>query len=107
MRPPRTANSRNVQKRLKKYYRVNSDIIYPPVDVDSVLQSRSSVCAGYANLFNALSKAAGIESVLISGWAKGYGYEIGDSFIGEDISKYFTNAGKMKYPTQRVNVELA
>ena len=24
---------------------------------------------------------------------------------GEDISKYFTNAGKMKYPTQRVNVD--
>ena len=24
---------------------------------------------------------------------------------GEDISKYFTNTGKMKYPTQRVNVD--
>ena len=24
---------------------------------------------------------------------------------GEDISKYFTNKGKMKYPTQRVNVD--
>lgn len=28
------ANSRNVQKRLKKYYRATSDVIYPPVDVD-------------------------------------------------------------------------
>jgi hypothetical protein len=24
---------------------------------------------------------------------------------GKDISKYFTNKGKMKYPTQRVNVD--
>ena len=24
---------------------------------------------------------------------------------GEDISKYFTNEGKVKYPTQRVNVD--
>ena len=24
---------------------------------------------------------------------------------GEDISRYFTNKGKMKYPTQRVNVD--
>lgn len=24
---------------------------------------------------------------------------------GEDVSKYFTNKGKMKYPTQRVNVD--
>ncbi len=24
---------------------------------------------------------------------------------GEDISTYFTNKGKMKYPTQRVNVD--
>ena len=24
---------------------------------------------------------------------------------GKDVSKYFTNKGKMKYPTQRVNVD--
>lgn len=28
------ANSANVQKRLKKYYKVDSDVIYPPVDTD-------------------------------------------------------------------------
>ncbi|MFH1284002.1 MAG: glycosyltransferase [Candidatus Peregrinibacteria bacterium] len=28
------ANSRNVQKRLKKYYRKDSEVIYPPVSVD-------------------------------------------------------------------------
>ena len=32
--------------------------------------------------------------------------EIADlSESGNDISKYFTNKGKMKYPTQRVNVD--
>ena len=25
--------------------------------------------------------------------------------LGEDITKYFSNTGKMKYPTQRVNVD--
>ncbi|MBD3360488.1 glycosyltransferase [Candidatus Peregrinibacteria bacterium] len=28
------ANSKNVQKRIKKYYRKDSDVIYPPVDVE-------------------------------------------------------------------------
>lgn len=29
------ANSKTVQERIKKYYRRNSDIMYPPVDIDS------------------------------------------------------------------------
>ena len=31
--------------------------------------------------------------------------ELADS--GEDISEFFTNAGKMKHPVQRVNVDFA
>jgi len=40
------ANSRNVQKRLKKYYRFDSDIIYPPVEIDRFKASKN-----HANYF--------------------------------------------------------
>ncbi|MCA1596619.1 MAG: hypothetical protein LC772_09385, partial [Chloroflexi bacterium] len=43
----------------------------------AVLQNRVSVCAGYASLFQALARAAGLECVVINGQAKGYGYQVG------------------------------
>jgi len=49
----------------------------PASDSQSVLERRSSVCEGYANLFAALAKAAGLEVVKITGHAKGYGYAVG------------------------------
>ncbi len=49
---------------------------------EDVLNSRSSVCSGYANLFNDLCIQAGLESVVISGFAKGLSYSDGD-----DVSK--------------------
>lgn len=36
------ANSKNVQRRIKKYYRRDSTVIYPPVDVERFKISRSS-----------------------------------------------------------------
>ncbi|HRG37247.1 MAG TPA: transglutaminase domain-containing protein [Bacteroidia bacterium] len=48
---------------------------------ESVLIARKSVCEGYSNLMEALCKAAGIEAVKISGYAKGYGYQAGDKLI--------------------------
>ena len=47
-----------------------------------VLTSRSSVCAGYAGLFNYLARSAGLDVVTIGGWAKGYGYTAGDQING-------------------------
>ena len=46
-------------------------------DSASVLRHRTSVCAGYANLFDALGKAAGLQVHTINGYAKGYGFEPG------------------------------
>ena len=46
-------------------------------DSASVLRHRTSVCAGYANLFDALGKAAGLQVHIINGYAKGYGFEPG------------------------------
>jgi transglutaminase-like putative cysteine protease len=45
---------------------------------EAVLQTRTSVCAGYSGLFEALAREAGLEVVTISGSAKGYGYVPGE-----------------------------
>lgn len=47
------ANSKNVQKRIKKYYREGSSIIYPPVDVDRF--STSHKHAGYFLIVSTLT----------------------------------------------------
>jgi len=47
------ANSKNVQKRLKKYYKTNSVLVYPPVDVDRFSTSRDH--AGYFLIVSTLT----------------------------------------------------
>jgi len=49
-------------------------------DPGSVLKHKLCVCAGYANLFEALGKEAGLKVHTIEGYAKGYGYEPGQRF---------------------------
>ena len=49
-------------------------------DPGSVLKHKVSVCAGYANLFEGLGKAAGLQVHIIQGYAKGYGFEPGQQF---------------------------
>ncbi len=53
---------------------------YGDLSADKVLRSRSAVCDGYSNLFDALAAAVGLESVHVSGYAKGTGYSVGRSF---------------------------
>jgi hypothetical protein len=43
------------------------------VSADDVLKARTCVCTGYANLFEALCRAAGLEAVVITGHARGAG----------------------------------
>jgi len=47
---------------------------------EEILQSRCTVCEGYATLFQSLGKAMGLEAVKIGGYAKGYDYCIGNAF---------------------------
>ena len=47
-----------------------------------VLKSRSSVCSGYSDLFSALAGEAGLETVEIRGYGKGYSYRPGLRFAG-------------------------
>ena len=43
-------------------------------DYISVLKKKQAVCSGYSNLFNQMCKLAGIESIVINGYSKGFGY---------------------------------
>lgn len=45
---------------------------------EETLQSRVAVCSGYSVLYQALTKAMGLKSVVIEGYAKGIGYALGD-----------------------------
>lgn len=49
-----------------------------------VLKTRTAVCCGYSNLFNALAKRAGIESVTIDGYSRGRDYQVGSTFSRND-----------------------
>ena len=50
---------------------------YKDVDPETVLKERKTVCSGYANLYQSLAKAMGLDAVVIDGYAKGYGYTFG------------------------------
>ncbi len=49
-------------------------------DYVSVLKKKKGVCSGYASVMNEMCRLAGIESIGIHGWSKGFGYrgELGD-----------------------------
>ncbi len=44
---------------------------------EAVLRSRTAACEGYASLFAAICRAAGLEAEVISGYSKGYHYRAG------------------------------
>lgn len=48
--------------------------VYGNQSATAVLKRRTAVCEGYANLYAALAKEAGLEVVVIGGWSKGYGF---------------------------------
>ena len=47
---------------------------YKSTNAEDVLLNRSCVCQGYANLFSKMAELAGLEAVIITGFAKGYDY---------------------------------
>lgn len=50
----------------------------PDETPEVVLKARKAMCGGYASLFKALCKEAGIKAVIVQGKAKGYSYVEGD-----------------------------
>ncbi|MBE0647568.1 MAG: hypothetical protein IH596_07285 [Bacteroidales bacterium] len=57
---------------------------YGDMSATGVLKSRLAVCAGFANLFQAICGAGGLECVTISGYSKGYGYRPKQKFTKTD-----------------------
>jgi len=49
----------------------------PKVSAEETLSRKRAICQGYAELFEALCKASKIESFVIAGYSKGYGYKPG------------------------------
>ena len=45
----------------------------------ATLKRRTSVCAGYAHLVHKMCELSGIECAMVSGYARGYGFDIFDS----------------------------
>ncbi len=62
-------------------YRSSVKEIHTP---DNVLQTRKAICSGYSLLFQRLCKIAGIETVVIEGYAKGYGYTPFQKFLSSN-----------------------
>jgi hypothetical protein len=56
--------------------------LYGDNSAENVLRTRVAVCAGFANLFTEIAIKTGIETVTITGYAKGIGYSEGDQFDG-------------------------
>eukprot|EP01029_Cantina_marsupialis_P025317 TRINITY_DN6691_c0_g1_i1.p1 TRINITY_DN6691_c0_g1~~TRINITY_DN6691_c0_g1_i1.p1 ORF type:complete len:231 (-),score=27.84 TRINITY_DN6691_c0_g1_i1:3282-3974(-) len=61
--------SANIEYDIEGY--LNNNIDYSALNV---LKSRKAVCQGYSDLFKILCDKANIECVVITGYAKGYGY---------------------------------
>ncbi|NXM74933.1 KY peptidase, partial [Serilophus lunatus] len=51
-----------------------------PTQPEYVLRMGKSICGGYAKLFEQMCSIAGIQCKKLSGYSKGYGYKIGQTF---------------------------
>lgn len=47
-----------------------------------VIKRKHAVCEGFANLYYELATSMGLETQIITGWAKAYGYRPGEKFTG-------------------------
>src|SRR3989337_2623849 len=76
------ANSKNVAARIKKFYRRDSTVIYPPVDTERIMNYESRIKGGKENYFLMVSRlvgAKGLEEVVKA--AKKYKFKL--KIVGE------------------------
>lgn len=66
----------------------------PAQDADTVLEKRNAVCAGYANLFQAMAVAVGLESQVVPGRSPDRGLELSGRFRADE-SNHAWNAVKI------------
>lgn len=66
---------------------------YPDPSAEVAFKTKQGVCAGYSNLFKALSNECGLESEVIIGFTRGSGYAIGSKL--EDDPDHAWNCVKI------------
>ncbi len=64
----------------KSFFEDSSGDVTP----EKVLSSKVAVCEGYSNLFNEIAREAGLETVKINGFSKGFSYYPGKKLNKED-----------------------
>ncbi len=57
------------------------NLYFADVRATTVLETRQTICSGYANLYKALAKAMGLDAAIIEGTATGASYVVGESTI--------------------------
>ncbi|PSM48468.1 hypothetical protein C7Y66_14235 [Chroococcidiopsis sp. CCALA 051] len=65
----------NIAYDVSAYLSGNYGDLSPP----EILKTRKGVCSGFANLYEALAKAMGLDVAVVDGYAKGYGYVVGNT----------------------------
>ena len=65
----------NVTYDLPAFYSGN----YGDLSPQGVLKTRKGVCSGYADLYESLARAMGLDVAVIEGYSKGYGYAVGST----------------------------
>jgi transglutaminase-like putative cysteine protease len=68
---------------------------YGDLSPGGVLKSRSAVCSGYSQLYEALGNEMGLEIADVHGYSKAYGYEIGDEVEIDHAWTAITIGGKV------------
>ncbi len=54
---------------------------YNDCTANTVFKTKRAVCEGYSNLYASIAEKCGLEVKVISGYAKGYSYKIGQKFL--------------------------
>ncbi len=67
----------------------NKQILAEDYSPENVFKNGYGVCCGYSGLFDLLSKKMKLNSIPVSGYAKGYGYKKGFNFIQKKIFYLF------------------
>lgn len=88
------ANSKNVQDRIKKFYRKESSVIYPPVDVENIIRKTKALKKeDYFLIVSRLVGAKGLDVAVKAFKKSKYKLKIvGEAFGFSDIGSQVTNS---------------
>jgi glycosyltransferase involved in cell wall biosynthesis len=100
------ANSENVKERIKKYYRKDSVVIYPPVDVEKIItqtkKRKNKKDEKYFLIVSRLVGAKGIEEAVRAFSRLGVGYKL--KIVGEAFG--YSQVESKIWASESKNVEL-